>query len=150
MIVSTTLTGSNADVIGDALASVVAQVDRCIVIDTGAKDDTLEVARRVAGDKLLVREFPWKNDFAAARNFALDAAGAAGAQWAVTVDTDERMVFDTGVDLREALAATSAKVLLVGDSYGSYAKERIIRLPTTVRWAGPTHEALTGQRPGES
>ena len=150
MIVSTTLTGSNADVIGDALASVVAQVDRCIVIDTGAKDDTLEVARRAAGDKLLLRDFPWKNDFAAARNFALDAAGAAGAQWAVTVDTDERLVFDAGFDLHQALEATQAKVLLVGDSYGSYAKERIIRLPTAVRWAGPTHEALTGQRPGES
>ncbi len=150
MIVSTTLTGSNADVIGDALASAVAQVDRCIVIDTGAQDDTLEVARRVAGDKLLLREFPWKNDFAAARNFALDAAGAAGAQWAVTLDTDERLLFDAGFDLRQALAATSANVLLVGDSYGAYAKERIIRLPTQVRWAGPTHEALVGQRPGES
>ena len=45
MIVSTTLTGSNADIIGDALASVLEQVDRCIVIDTGAKDDTVEVAR---------------------------------------------------------------------------------------------------------
>ena len=58
MIVATTLTGSNADIIGDALASVLQQVDRCIVIDTGAKDDTLEVARKVAGDKLLLREFP--------------------------------------------------------------------------------------------
>ena len=78
MIVSTTLTASNADIIGDALASVLTQVDRCLVIDTGARDDTLEVARQVAGEKLLVREFPWRNDFAAARNFALDAAAASG------------------------------------------------------------------------
>jgi hypothetical protein len=49
MIVSTTLTGSNADIIGDALASVVAQVDRCLVIDTGARDESIDVARRVAG-----------------------------------------------------------------------------------------------------
>jgi glycosyltransferase involved in cell wall biosynthesis len=150
MIVSTTLTGSNADIIGDALASVLPQVDRCIVIDTGAKDTTLEVARQVAGEKLLLREFPWKNDFAAARNFALEAAQAAGAEWAVTVDTDERMIFSPGFDFRAALAATPAKVLLVSDQGGIYAKERIIRLPTTVRWAGPTHEALLGQRTGES
>jgi len=150
MIVATTLTASNADMIGDALASVVAQVDRCLVIDTGARDATLEVARQVAGDKLLVREFPWKNDFAAARNFALEAAQAAGAHWAVTVDTDERLIFDPGFDLHEALEATRAKVLLVGDEAGSYGKERIIRLPTATRWAGPTHEALGGQRQGES
>jgi tetratricopeptide (TPR) repeat protein len=150
MIVATTLTASNADIIGDALASVVAQVDRCLVIDTGARDATLEVARQVAGDKLLVREFPWKNDFAAARNFALEAAQAAGARWAVTVDTDERLIFDPGFDLRKALEATRANVLLVGEEGGSYGKERIIRLPTATRWTGPTHEALGGQREGES
>jgi len=150
MIVATTLTASNADIIGDALASVVAQVDRCLVIDTGARDGTLEVARQVAGDQLLVREFPWKNDFAAARNFALEAAQAAGARWAVTVDTDERLMFDPGFDLRKALEATRANVLLVADEAGSYGKERIIRLPTVTRWTGPTHEALGGQREGES
>jgi len=150
MIVSTTLTGSSADLIGDALASVVAQVDRCLVIDTGAQDATLDVARQVARDKLLVREFPWRNDFAAARNFALEAAQAVGAEWAVTVDTDERLLFDAGFDLHQALAASTARVLLVGDQAGSYAKERIIRLPATVHWSGPTHEALGGQGPGES
>jgi tetratricopeptide (TPR) repeat protein len=149
MIVSTTLTASNADIIGEALASVIAHVDRCLVIDTGARDDTLEVARRVAGEKLLVRELSWRDDFAAARNFALEAATAAGAEWAVTVDTDERLVFEAGFDLRAALAETPANVLLVGYSDGSYAKERIVRLPTAMRWQGPTHEALGGQRPGD-
>jgi tetratricopeptide (TPR) repeat protein len=150
MIVSTTLTASNADLIGDALASVVGHVDRCLVIDTGARDDTLEVARRIAGDTLLVREFPWKNDFAAARNFALESAQAAGAHWAVTVDTDERLEFDPGFDLRAALAVTRANVLLVSDENGCYGKERIVRLPTAVRWVGPTHEALGGQREAET
>lgn len=151
MIVSTTLTGSNADIIGDALASVVAHVDRCIVIDTGAKDDTLEVARRIAGDKLVVREFPWKNDFAAARNFALQAAAEAGGTWAVTVDTDERMIFGSGFDLRKELSRHArSTVLLVSDEAGTYAKERIVRLPASVRWNGPTHEVLEGQRNGAS
>lgn len=150
MIVSTTLTGSNADIIRDALASVVGHVDRCIVIDTGATDDTLAVAREVAGDKLLVRQFPWVNDFAAARNFALQAATEAGARWAVTVDTDERLTFAPGFSLRDALARSKAKVLLVGQVDGSYAKERILRLPASVHWNGPTHEALEGQRAGES
>lgn len=150
MIVSTTLTASNAAIIGEALASVVDYVDRCIVIDTGATDDTREVAREAAGDKLLLREFPWRNDFAAARNFALEAATDAGAAWAVTVDTDERLAFEPGFDLRAALATTSAGVLQVGCADGTYAKERIVRLPTALRWVGPTHESLAGQRPGDS
>lgn len=149
-IVSTTLTGSNADIIRDALASVVDHVDRCIVIDTGAKDETLAVAREVAGPKLLVREFPWRNDFAAARNFALHAADATGARWAVTVDTDERLVFEPGFDLKKELAASRARVLLVAYDKGTYAKERIVRLPAKVQWSGPTHEFLSGQRPGEA
>ncbi len=150
MIVSTTLTASSESIIGEALASVVEHVDRCLVIDTGATDGTLAAARAVAGDKLLLREFPWRDDFAAARNFALEAASAAGAEWALTVDTDERLVFDAGFDLRAALAASAARVLHVAAEDGSYAKERILRLPAVERWVGPTHEALGGQRPGES
>jgi Glycosyltransferases involved in cell wall biogenesis len=150
MIVSTTLTASNAGIIGDALASVLAQVDRCIVIDTGARDDTLAIARSVAGDKLVVREFQWKEDFAAARNFALQAATDAGAQWAVTVDTDERLSFDPDFNLAHALAGTHANVLLIADDTRTYSKERIVRLPASVRWIGPTHEVLEGQRAGES
>lgn len=150
MIVSTTLTGSNADIIGDALASVLDQVDRCLVIDTGARDSTLEVARRVAGDKLLLREFPWKDDFAAARNFALDAAAEAGADWAVTLDTDERLRFDPGFDLARVLGRTTAQVCMVLDDQGNYSKERIVRLPARVRWTGPTHECLDGRTAAES
>jgi tetratricopeptide (TPR) repeat protein len=149
MIVSTTLTGSNADIIGDALASVAAQVDRCIVIDTGARDDTLAVARAMVGEKLFVREFPWRNDFAAARNFALQAATQLGARWAVTVDTDERLVLGPGFDLRSELARAKAKVLLVSCEDGTYAKERIFRLPAKAAWNGPTHEGLDGVRAGQ-
>jgi hypothetical protein len=145
LIISTTLTGSNADIIGEAIASVVAQVDRCLVVDTGARDGSVDVAREVAGEKLLLREFPWKNDFAAARNFALQAATEAGGAWAVTIDTDERLLFDAGVVLREALGRTRANVLLVADDGGTYSKERIVRLPAEVHWSGPTHEVLEGQ-----
>ena len=46
-------------------------------------------------------------------------------------------MFDPGVDLRQLLARTRASVLLVGQEDGTYAKERIIRLPTAMRWNGP-------------
>ena len=42
-----------------------------IVVDTGSTDDTKQIASKYA-DKIL--DFPWNNDFSAARNFSIKAA----------------------------------------------------------------------------
>lgn len=143
-IVSMTLSGNSRDVIADALRPVLDWVDWCLVIDTGISDDTLDIAREIAGEKLIVREFPWRDDFAAARNFALEAAAELGADWAVTVDTDERLDL-RGLDTRSVLRGTSADVLYVMKQDGSYAKERFFRLPVRGTFVGPTHEAFERQ-----
>src|SRR5215213_1444881 len=140
-IVSTTLTRNNRDIISDALRSVVDWVDWLLVIDTGVTDDTLSIAREIAGNKLLVRPFPWRDDFAAARNFALTAAAETGANWAVGLDSDERLNRG-GVDVRSQLAAAEADVLHVAHANDTYAKERFFRLPVRGRYVGPTHEAF--------
>ncbi len=140
-IVSTTLTGNSGEIIGDALRSVVDWVDVILVIDTGITDNTLEIARDIAGSKLVVRQFPWRDDFAAARNFALEAAAELGADWAVTLDSDERLVIDES-EICAALSATGADSLHVKQVNGTYGKERIFRLPARGRYVGPTHEAF--------
>jgi hypothetical protein len=140
-IVSMTMAGDSQEIIGDALRSVVDWVDWCLLVDTGISDDTLRIAREVAGDKLLVREFPWVDDFAAARNFALAAAAETGADWAVTLDTDERI--DPGDhDVGALLAASDGDALHVKHVGGTYGKERFFRLPVRGRYVGPTHEAF--------
>ncbi|MGH2616250.1 MAG: hypothetical protein ACRDJC_13480 [Thermomicrobiales bacterium] len=140
-IVSMTMTGSNRDIIGDALRSVVDWVDWCLLIDTGIEDDTIEVARAVAGDKLIVREFPWCDDFSAARNFALASAAETGASWAVFVDSDERLALN-GVDIHAVLASSLESALLVPHGSGEYTKDRFFRLPASGSFRGPTHEAF--------
>jgi hypothetical protein len=90
-IASVTLTNGGGDVLRDALLSVVGWVDACILLDTGITDNTVQVAQQAAGDKLLLQKQPWPGSFAEARNAALDAAAAAGAQWAFILDTDERI-----------------------------------------------------------
>src|ERR1700730_17170260 len=90
-IVSVTLTADSAELIGDALRSVVDWVDFCLVVDTGVTDETLDIARSIAGEKLVVFFFPWIDDFSAARNAGLDRATTLGAEWAMMLDTDERM-----------------------------------------------------------
>jgi tetratricopeptide (TPR) repeat protein len=123
------------------LRSVVDWVDRCLIVDTGITDDTLEVARQVAGDKLVVRSFPWRDDFAAARNFALQEAAELGPEWAVTLDTDERI--DIGdVDIHAALRRSRSDLMYVHHAGGTYGKERFFRLPSSGHYAGPTHEAF--------
>jgi len=140
-IVSMTMTGNNPVAIRGALESVVDWVDACVIIDTGITDDTLEIAREIAGDKLQVTPFPWQNDFAAARNHALAAAAATGADWAITLDSDERMV-SVPESLRKWLAALTNDLVHVRHQDGGYAKERFFRLPSKGYWKGPTHEAF--------
>jgi tetratricopeptide (TPR) repeat protein len=140
-LVSTTITGNSAEIIGDALQSVVDWVDWCLLIDTGITDDTIRLARDIAGEKLVVRDFPWCDDFSAARNFALAAAAELGADWAVTLDADERLQVDP-VDIRQALAQTDADALFVLHKNGTYGKERFFRLPARGQYVGPTHEAF--------
>jgi hypothetical protein len=142
-LVATTLTGNSEGVIGDALRSVVSWVDTCLVIDTGVTDRTLEVAREVAGEKLVVRKFAWIHDFAAARNFALDAALEAGGTWAMSLDTDER-IQPNGDDVRAILEASSVECFMVMHYSETHVRERIFRLPAKARFVGPTHEAYPG------
>lgn len=148
-IASTTLTGNSAGLIADALRSVVDWVDLCLVIDTGVTDDTLEIAKKVAGKKYVRRSLEWQHDFAAARNFALAAAAELGAAWAVTLDTDERIEL-RGADLRAAMAAAPGDVLLMFDEAGEYSKERCFRLPARERFEGPTHESFPSYKVGVS
>ena len=53
---SVTLTSNREDVIGDAIRSVVDWVDGCIIVDLGITDNTLEVVRSVAGEKMKAKK----------------------------------------------------------------------------------------------
>lgn len=81
--------------LGDALASVRGVVDEICIADTGSTDGTLAIAAS-AGAKLTSIE--WRDDFAWARNAALDLATGA---WIFVLDADERLAPGS----RDALAA---------------------------------------------
>ena len=139
-LVSVTIAGNSRQIIGPALESVVDWVDVCLVVDTGITDDTLEIARDIAGDKLVVRQFTWRSDFSAARNFALAAAAETGSDWAIMLDTDER-VLANDIDIRGFLATTDQDALLAIMGHRAYAKDRFFRLPVHGEFVGPVHEA---------
>jgi tetratricopeptide (TPR) repeat protein len=60
-------------------------VDELVVVDTGSKDGTLDLLRRVDAR---IYEYSWENSFARARNQGLDHVRA---DWILILDADERI-----------------------------------------------------------
>jgi tetratricopeptide (TPR) repeat protein len=144
MLASITVTSNKASLIGDALRSVVAWVDMCLVIDIGITDDTLDVAREVAGDKLVVSKWNGPVDvgnFADIRNFGLDEAHRLGADMGCILDTDERMNVGN-INIRYALTLMEPGIILVPHDSGRYSKERFFSLPALDRFEGGVHECV--------
>lgn len=79
------------------LRSVQGIVDEIIVVDTGSRDRTVEVAEQF-GARVLRR--PWRGSFAEVRNHALEAAAG---DWVLTLDADEELEAGSGQRLRSLL-----------------------------------------------
>lgn len=78
-----------------SLASLAGQVDEIIVVDTGSTDSTVDMARAAGA---VVYAYAWQDDFAAAKNYALEQATG---EWSVFLDADE--FFSEGVNLRAGI-----------------------------------------------
>ncbi len=81
-----------------ALASARDWVDEMVVVDTGSRDATVQVARDLGAR---VFQDPWQNDFARHRNRSLELARG---QWVLILDADEELDQDQAPRLRQALA----------------------------------------------
>ena len=131
--------------LGACLASLRGVADEIVVHDTGSTDGTVAIARAAGA---LVIEGSWDDDFAAARNVALDACRST---WILQLDADDVLSCD-GRALRRALAATPASVdaflidieNLVDDGTGHSYTNRACRLFRRQRghWQGRIHEQV--------
>jgi len=146
-VISVTLSGNNQSIISDALKSVYDIVDKFLVVDTGITDQTLEVAKDVCGERLIIESFPWINDFAAARNFTLLSAHNHGGDWAIILDTDER-IHQNNDDLRKLMSLTKENCISIMDVGKTYYKARCFRLPISSAFYGPTHEVYPAHSVG--
>lgn len=81
--VSAVLIVKDEEAVLEACLSSVSWADEIVVYDTGSTDRTVEVARRFTD---VVVQGYWDEDFAAARNRALDHATA---EWVLSIDADE-------------------------------------------------------------
>jgi len=137
-----------AEVLPVTLASLRAPADELVVVDTGSRDATREIARR-AGARVL--EEPWRDDFAAARNAALSAARG---RWCLMLDADEPVEVETWPALATFLAAGECalgRVRVVSETPDGRVHETITRLCRNdgrARYEGRIHEQLVA--PGRS
>src|SRR4051794_25223844 len=81
--------------LGACLASIRPWVDEMIVVDTGSRDNTREIAREHGAR---VFEFAWCDDFSAARNASI--AHARG-EWIFWMDSDDTISEENGRKLKD-------------------------------------------------
>ncbi len=123
-------------------------VDEIIVVDTGSTDQTKKVATEYADQ---VYDFIWRDDFAAARNFACEKATMDYWMWLdaddVITDAEREKLFRLKRELD-----TSADVVMMRYQTGfdetgrpifSYWRERLLKNHAGFRWEGRVHEAVT-------
>jgi tetratricopeptide (TPR) repeat protein len=83
-----------ADLLAASLASVNGIADEIVVVDTGSRDRTRDVALRAASRVL---DFTWCDDFAAARNFCLSQTTG---DWVLWLDAGETISAERAQQLR--------------------------------------------------
>ena len=136
-----------ADVLERCLESAAGLYDELVVVDTGSTDATRAIARRFTGK---VYDFPWRDDFAAARNFSFEQSTMSYRMW---LDADDVLLpADREAFLalkREQLpgpdvvmAPYHAGVDTEGRPTLTYCRERILRASPSLRWEGAVHEAI--------
>lgn len=129
------------------LESAAGICDELVIVDTGSTDRTREIAR---GYTEKVFDFPWTDDFSAARNFAFDQASMHYCMWLDADDVipeEQRAAF---LAVKEGDLPQADVVMLpyhtAFDAAGRPAftcyRERIVRNTPRFRWKGAVHEAI--------
>jgi hypothetical protein len=127
--------------LGRCLDSVVGRVAEIIVVDTGSRDRTVEIARSY-GARVL--SFAWCDDFAAARNMGLEAASQ---PWILVLDADEAL--DEGEIVLPAADGGEVVVRNFAPAddpllWHEFPLVRLFRRDARYRYQGAIHEQVRG------
>jgi len=133
--------------LAECLSSVADLVDEIVIADTGSTDRTRELA---AGFGARVVEFPWIDNFAAARNASLEAATG---DWIFWMDADDRLDEANRSKLRnvfgsltDEIGAYSMKCLCLPDPLRGTSTLvdhiRLFRNHPKIRWQYRVHEQI--------
>ena len=118
-----------------------------IVVDTGSIDDTIGIAQEMGAK---VYRFTWNNDFAAAKNYAIEQATG---EWIAFLDADEYLIKEDADKLPDILERINGKSMDIvrtnllninqkGDVFGVFEQDRFFRNDKDIKYEGKIHEEL--------
>ncbi|MCI8609939.1 MAG: glycosyltransferase family 2 protein [Firmicutes bacterium] len=133
--------------IARCLDSVAELVDEIIIVDTGSTDRTVEIVSKYTTN---VYSYPWKDDFADARNYSFSKASKDYCMWMDADDIMEEPEKDKFLRLKQSLPSDIDIVMMkydtsfdeAGRPSFSYFRERWIRNSPQYRWVGEVHEVI--------
>jgi len=126
--------------LADCLDSIKNIVDEIVIVDTGSTDQGKKIANSF-GAKVI--DFPWCDDFAAARNESLRHSRG---KWILYIDADERVrntdrrVLEKCLTDHEKVAFTVRFRPYLG--FTTYREYRIFRNDPRIRFNGYIHETI--------
>ncbi|MFA7229330.1 MAG: glycosyltransferase [Melioribacteraceae bacterium] len=128
----------------DCLISVKGLVDEIVVVDTGSSDNTIKIAEEYGAKTY---HFEWINDFAAARNFALEKSTG---DWILYLDADERLDQNSIPELKKIINSNERLACYCTvksyDSEGSRDNSlqypRLFSNSTGIKFTGKVHEQI--------
>ena len=119
-----------------------------VMADTGSKDGSRAIAEKYAD---ILFDFPWIDDFAAARNSVLDRCSG---EWFLSVDTDEYLDEDCSElvqFLNSGSSVNLARIVIrnystyeMDGAYSDFITLRLLRRSTGGRYEGIIHESWKG------
>lgn len=132
------------------LNSIRDVVDEIIIVDTGSKDGTKEIAKAYT-DKIY--DFKWEDDFAAARNFSFAKATKDYTLWLDADDIVSPQDRSAFMVLKETLDSNVDIVMMkyhltpIGGHkiIASLDRERLVKTEREFRWVNPVHEYIACQ-----
>ena len=150
LLVASMIVRDEGEVIERCLSSLSGIVDRIEVVDTGSTDDTVNKSLEHGA---VVTHFPWEDNFAKARNIALDRCR--DARFVLIVDADEVVRCGDPTQLREFLEGSGGehdafKVRVenidADEQASDFVSVRIVPYGKA-RWQGRVHELLIAGDP---
>ena len=129
-----------------ALRSVAGVVDELIVVDTGSRDRSRELATAAGAS---VFDLAWNDDFASARNESLARATS---EWILVLDADEELAAESALALPSVVATTAHGGLLLHvvnqqaatdlSRAERFALTRLFRRHPSIAYQSPIHEQV--------
>ena len=134
-----------AAVLERCLQSVAHLVDEIIIVDTGSVDETKTIAAAFTPH---LYDFPWQDDFSAARNFAFSKGTGDYLFW---MDADDVLPPESQQRFLERKPYFQADMIVMpyyaaldgqNQPLFTFERERLMRRTANYQWEGAVHEVI--------